>query len=143
MKKVFKNFNPTFNEGVIFLVIIFFLLLKLLFQTPIWVADYQFWKVSDYLSEGVIPMNQSSLVIPKSEGASHCEDMKTLSGAPAFKNVVSIGGTLNSHGPFYCGCLNSDANSPVKYKLFKDKVVYQCQSEILVTQQIPASLEKQ
>jgi hypothetical protein len=69
--------------------------------------------------------------------------MKTLSGEPAFKDVVSIGGTLNSKGPLYCGCLNLDANSPVKYKLFNDKIIYQCRSEIFVTQHIPASLEKQ
>lgn len=140
MKKILEKLNFTFNEGVMLLVIVLFVFLKLLFQTPIWIADYQFWKVDGYSKQGTMPINQSSLVLPEGQGGYYCMDMKRLSGEPAFTDTMSIGGV---HKPFHCGCLGLEDNAVVKYKLLKDKIVYQCLSEILTTQHIPASMEKQ
>lgn len=140
MKKVLKDLNFTFNELLFIFVIVAFVLLEIIVHIPIWSADYQFWKIDGYSKQGTILIKQSSLVFPKEQGASYCTDMKTLSGEPAFTDTISIGGL---HPNFHCGCLGLDADSLVKYKLLQDKIVYQCDSEILTTKHIPSSMEKQ
>ncbi len=136
MKKLFNRF--TYNEKVFLFVVVASILLKTIIMVPVWMTDYQFWKINGYSKEGTMPMNQSSLMIPKEQGIYYCMDMKALSGKSAFKDTISVGGIHKPH----CGCLGLEDNAVVKYKLLKDKIVYQCRSEILITQHIPASLEK-
>lgn len=125
----------TFNELILMMFFVLYLLVRILSHFPTWHAEYSFWKISDYDKKGSLPTSNTTLKSPYKIGdiinnSNYCQSVKVIKGA--LNTVPLIYLPTGKYAGVYCGCAPSKYYPDVvKYKLFKDKVIYLCGSEIL------------
>lgn len=134
------RFKLTINEFFIVIALTIACMAFLVSHSVKWYGNYQFWKIDGYASQGTIALNDSTLRVPDSvpygQQVKYCHQVRSLVTSD---ESIAIGFIDKQ---VYCGCLNPENQLayPIKYKLFKDKIIYQCENNLLETTLIPTSL---
>ena len=91
-----------------------------------------------------MPISESTLRIPQkgtkvnfSEQTNYCRNFHTyFAFNPGDRRIVA-----SRYKGYYCGGCDPAEENNVKYKLFKNKIVYLCKLIVLSTKKIPQSLQ--
>lgn len=135
-----SRFKLTNNEHLIILALIVVAMAYTASHAAKWYGNYQLWKINGYISQGTMLLNETTLLvpdsIPDSQKTKYCDQVNSLSSS---NQSIMIGFVKDQ---MYCGCINPNDQLPysVNYKLFKDKIIYQCNNILLETNLIPRSL---
>jgi hypothetical protein len=146
MEKKFLSF--TANQ-ILFMVVV------ALAASVFWLkysTTIRFYLISGYIQKGTIDVSDSTLRIPSTivgtdKYHAYCELVKNLKIPSNKDQMTDKFNFIDVNGTRYCGCMPIPSQKAqnlsrlVEYKLFNNKIIYHCSSELYETSLIPANLK--